>query len=112
MGQENYLSALKYVDGVIGNSSSGLLEAPSFKIGTINIGDRQSGRLKATSVIDCIPKTESINTALKKMYSEVFQKKLKNTINPYGDGRSCEKIIDILSSSPIPTEIKKEFYDI
>ena len=55
MGQLNYLSSLQYVDFIIGNSSSGLLEAPSFKVGTINIGDRQKGRLKAQSVIDCLP---------------------------------------------------------
>ena len=112
MGQKNYLSSLQYVDCVIGNSSSGLLEAPTFKIGTINIGDRQSGRLKANSVIDCIPKTESINNALKKVYSKDFQMKLSNTINPYGNGKSCEKIIDVLTTSSIPKEVKKEFYDL
>ena len=61
MGQLNYISTLQYVDAVIGNSSSGLTEAPTFNIGTINIGDRQKGRLKADSVIDCLPKKESIN---------------------------------------------------
>ena len=56
LGLKRYLSALQYVDAVVGNSSSGLSEAPSFKIGTINIGDRQRGRMKAESVIDCNPK--------------------------------------------------------
>mgnify|MGYP000105766599 CR=1 FL=1 len=60
MGQLNYLSALKFMDAIVGNSSSGLIEAPSFKIGTINIGDRQNGRIKAKSVIDCSPNKKSI----------------------------------------------------
>ena len=68
LGQLRYLSALQYVDAVVGNSSSGLLEAPSFKIGTINIGDRQKGRIKASSVIDCEPKKNSISTALTELY--------------------------------------------
>ena len=67
MGQLLYLSTLKYVDGVIGNSSSGLLEVPSFKIGTINIGDRQKGRIKADSVIDCGIESVSIQKAIKKL---------------------------------------------
>ena len=66
MGQLNYLSALKQVDLIIGNSSSGLLEAPSFKIGTINIGDRQNGRIKAKSVIDCPPDKKNIKKSIKK----------------------------------------------
>ena len=53
MGSKNYLSTLRYVDGVVGNSSSGLVEVPSFNIGTVNIGDRQTGRMKSKSVVDC-----------------------------------------------------------
>ena len=73
MGALNYLSALQFVDVVVGNSSSGLLEAPSFKIGSINIGDRQKGRIKAESVIDCLPDKKSINKAIKKIYSNEFR---------------------------------------
>ena len=69
MGHLNYLSTIQFVDGVVGNSSSGLMEAPTFKIGTINIGERQSGRLKAESVIDCKPLKRSIMLALRKLYS-------------------------------------------
>ena len=65
LGRLRYLSALKYVDAVIGNSSSGIIEAPSFKLATINIGDRQNGRVKASSIIDCLPKKEDITKALK-----------------------------------------------
>ena len=77
MGHLNYFSALQFVDGVIGNSSGGLSEVPSFKIGTVNIGDRQKGRLKADSVIDCEPNRRSIKMAIDKLYSADFQKKLK-----------------------------------
>ena len=69
LGQLRYLSCIKHVDGVVGNSSSGLAEVPTFKKGTINIGDRQCGRIKATSVIDCKPTRESIYKALTKLYS-------------------------------------------
>ena len=80
LGQLNYLSLLQYVDGVVGNSSSGLLEVPTYKIGTINIGDRQQGRVKAKSVIDCANSIADINKAFNKLYSLDFQKNLK-TLN-------------------------------
>ena len=112
MGQLNYISTLQYVDAVIGNSSSGLTEAPTFNIGTINIGDRQKGRLKADSVIDCLPKKESINNAIKKLYSKSFQKRLTFVKNPYGDGDATGKIMKILTNNPMPNDIKKVFYDL
>ena len=112
MGHINYLSTLQFVDGVIGNSSSGIAEAPSFKIGTINIGDRQKGRLKADSVIDCKPTEDSIKAAIEKLYENDFQKKLKDINNPYGEGMATEKILDILANNPIPSEPKKEFYNL
>lgn len=112
MGQLNYLSALQFVDAVLGNSSSGFTEAPTFKIGTINIGDRQKGRLKADSVIDCAPERESIQKAIYKLYSPDFQGKLKNTVNPYGNGRATDKIVEILKNHPIPKAPKKVFYDL
>ena len=112
MGHRNYLSALQFVDGVVGNSSSGLAEAPSFRIGTINIGERQSGRLKAESVIDCKPLKRSIMLALKKLYSEEFQKKLKKVVNPYDNGSALEKIFEVLRSKNIPSNTMKSFYDL
>ena len=108
----NYLSALQFVDGVVGNSSSGLMEAPTFNIGTINIGDRQKGRLKAKSVINCEPTKESIQNAVDTLYSENFQKMLQSVVNPYGEGGSTEKIMDILKNEPLPEETKKGFYDL
>jgi UDP-hydrolysing UDP-N-acetyl-D-glucosamine 2-epimerase len=111
MGQLLYLSTMKYVDAVVGNSSSGIIEAPSFKIGTINVGDRQKGRIKAQSIIDCEPIYEQIKNALKMLYSEEFQEKLKNVKNPYGDGEASTRILKILKNFNL-SEIKKEFYDL
>ena len=112
MGSLNYLSTLQYIDGVIGNSSSGLAEAPTFKIGTINIGDRQKGRLKAESIIDCEPTKKSIKLAIDKLYGHKFQKDIHSVQNPYGDGDAIEKIMSILSNKPIPEDMKKDFYDL
>jgi len=112
LGQLRYLSAMQFVDGIVGNSSSGLAEAPTFKIGTINIGDRQRGRIKADSVIDCEPSKESIIAAIKKFYSMEFQDKLKNVKNPYGEGGAVEKIKKILKETDLSDILKKQFYDI
>lgn len=112
LGQLRYLSALQFVDAVVGNSSSGLAEAPSFKIGTINIGDRQKGRLKAESVIDCEPKQESILSAFDALYSKSFQEHLKNIDNPYGDGMASKKIINILKTINLSNILKKSFYNL
>jgi len=112
MGNLNYLSTLQFVDGVIGNSSSGLAETPTFKIGTINIGDRQKGRLKAKSVIDCMPSKTSIKKAIDTLYSEDFQKVFPSVKNPYGEGGATEKIMNILLNEPMPEDIKKKFYDL
>jgi len=112
MGSLNYLSTLQFVDGIVGNSSSGLIEAPSFKKGTVNIGDRQKGRLKAKSVIDCKPTKISIKKAIEKLYSKEFQYHLLSVKNPYGEGGTIEKILNVLLSEKIPKENKKEFYDL
>ena len=112
LGQLRYLSALQYVDAVVGNSSSGLLEAPSFKIGTINIGDRQKGRIKAKSVVDCLPNKKSIKKAFKKVYSKKFQNILKDVNNPYGDENASKKITKVLKSVKLENTLKKIFFNI
>ena len=112
MGQLNYLSALKYVDVVIGNSSSGLLEAPSFKIVTIDIGDRQKGRIKAASVISCLPTQDSISGALDKAFSKDFQCIINEVENPYGDGGASKNIVELIHSFPMDGILKKEFYNL
>jgi GDP/UDP-N,N'-diacetylbacillosamine 2-epimerase (hydrolysing) len=111
LGQLRYLSALQYVNAMVGNSSSGLLEAPSFKIGTINIGDRQKGRKKANSIIDCEPNKKSIKKAFKKLYFLEFQNSLVNVKNPYGDGCSSQKIIKEIKKVDLNI-LKKSFYDL
>jgi len=112
LGQLRYLSALKHVDAVVGNSSSGLIEAPSFKIGTINIGDRQKGRIKAKSVIDSLPIKKNLIKSFKKIYSSKFQKILNSVKNPYDKGSTSKKIIKVLKNAKIRNILKKTFYDI
>ncbi|MCT7516375.1 UDP-N-acetylglucosamine 2-epimerase [Aliarcobacter cryaerophilus] len=112
LGQLRYLSALQYVDAVVGNSSSGLAEAPSFRIGTINIGDRQKGRIKASSVIDCEANKNSIVKAFEKLYSKEFQNSLINVKNPYGDGCASKRIVEILKNVDLKNILKKSFYDL
>lgn len=112
LGQLRYLSALQYVDAMVGNSSSGLAEAPSFKIGIINIGDRQKGRIKADSVIDCEPLKISITQAFEKLYSKKFKEMLESTKNPYGDGCASMKIIEEIKKINLDEILKKSFYDI
>jgi GDP/UDP-N,N'-diacetylbacillosamine 2-epimerase (hydrolysing) len=111
MGQLNYLSALQFMDAVVGNSSSGLIEAPSFKIGTINIGDRQRGRIKVPSVISCLPKKNDIDSAFNKMYSREFQNTLDKVENAYGNGGASKEIVNIIKSVDLHDIIKKPFYD-
>jgi len=112
LGQLRYFSAMKHVDGVVGNSSSGLIEAPSFKIGTVNIGDRQGGRINAESVINCSPSIVDIQFAFRKLFSQSFNKQLQQVVNPYGNGESLSKILDVIRSYPLKYILKKKFYDI
>jgi GDP/UDP-N,N'-diacetylbacillosamine 2-epimerase (hydrolysing) len=112
MGHLNYLSTLQYVDGVVGNSSSGLTEAPTFKIGTVNIGDRQKGRLKAQSVINCEQTKGSIEKAIGKLFSKDFRDMLPTVENPYGEGDASGKILDVLEKTPLPQALKKAFYNL
>lgn len=96
LGQLKYFSVMKLVNAVIGNSSSGIIEAPSFAVGTINIGDRQAGRIKAESIIDCRCDKESILIALGKVFSWNFQSKLQNIYNPYEKVDTAQKIYEII----------------
>ena len=111
LGQLRYLSCIAYVDGVVGNSSSGLTEVPSFSKGTINIGDRQRGRLQAASVINSAPTRQSIAAALERLYESDFQASLSQVRNPYGQGDASEKIIAAVKSVALDDVLKKCFYD-
>ena len=112
MGHLNYLSTLQFMDGVVGNSSSGLTEAPTYKIGTVNIGDRQKGRLKAESVIDCEPRKYSIKKAIEKLYSDDFQSRLNSVENLYGNGHASDRILEIFRTKKLAGRIKKSFYNL
>ena len=112
LGQQRYLSCIAQVDGVVGNSSSGLAEVPSFKKGTINIGDRQLGRLQASSVINCLPERQHIRAAIKTLYSEDFASSLSETSNHYGEGGASLKIVNILRDVSLFDVIQKSFYDL
>jgi UDP-N-acetylglucosamine 2-epimerase (non-hydrolysing)/GDP/UDP-N,N'-diacetylbacillosamine 2-epimerase (hydrolysing) len=109
MGQLRYLSTIAHVDAVVGNSSSGLYEIPSFKKPTVNIGDRQKGRLQASSVINCKPESGDIERAIR----ESFTKDCSQAVNPYGDGESTRKILTVLKAIPdYGSLLKKHFYDL
>ena len=112
LGQLRYLSCLRHFNGVIGNSSSGLLEVPSFRIATINIGDRQKGRLKASSVIDCEPYADSILNAIQTSFSAEFKQHLLSCVNPYGTGGASKSIVAILEELSFRNLHKKSFYDL
>lgn len=114
MGVLYYLSAMKYCEMVIGNSSSGIIETPSFKKPTINIGDRQKGRICAKSVISCEPEKHAIIKSINKAMSQQFLQEIANQVNPYGNGNTSEKIVavikDFLDNDKI--NLKKSFYDV
>lgn len=112
LGAIRYLSAVKYACMVIGNSSSGLIEVPSFRIPTINIGDRQKGRLKAASVIDCIPDADNISKAITYARTKEFLEISREVRNPYGDGNTSKKIVEaVVSMMSSKIDLKKKFYD-
>lgn len=114
LGVKRYLSAIKYASFVLGNSSSGLIEAPSFKIPTINVGNRQKGRIRGDSVIDCAADRESIIKAVGYAMTETFQKKIADSINPYGDGKTSEKVVQIIKEQLLESNInlQKKFYNV
>jgi len=112
LGNLRYLSCISHVDGVVGNSSSGLIEVPSLNKGTINIGDRQLGRLQADSVINCDPTCQSITNALGVLYSKKFQSMITNVVNPYGTKGASDRVFRILKKVSISKIVKKKFYDL
>lgn len=112
LGQRRYLSCVAQVDGVVGNSSSGVLEVPALGKGTINIGDRQRGRLQPSSVINCPPDRSAIRTALDRLYSPDFQAGLTHIRNPYGAAGASTRIIDVLKRADLSGITRKRFHDL
>lgn len=111
LGQVRYLSCMRHCDGVVGNSSSALIEAPSLGKGSVNIGDRQKGRLRASSVIDCEPAVAAIRAALHRLYSTDFAQRLPHTVNPYGTGGASERILQTLRTISLDRIVVKQFYN-
>jgi len=112
LGQLRYLSLMKYCEVVIGNSSSGLIETPTFKVPTVNIGNRQKGRINGETVLNCDESVDSIKKALNIALSGDFIESCKFSENPYGKGDSSEKIVEKLINFPLKGIISKKFNDL
>ncbi len=110
LGQKRYLSLLKYADIMLGNSSSGIIEAPSFRLPVVNIGDRQKGRLRAENIID-IPecKKDKIVNAIRRAVSKEFRDSLRGLKNQYGNGDASKRIVDVLKKVSLEKILKKQF---
>jgi GDP/UDP-N,N'-diacetylbacillosamine 2-epimerase (hydrolysing) len=112
LGAKRYLSVMACVDGVIGNSSSGLLEAPSLRVGTVNIGDRQRGRIQAKSVISCEPNQRAIKNAIEKLLSFEFKRSLLKVKSPFGVGCASNQIVDYVAKIDLTHVKVKRFFDL
>ncbi|VFR55280.1 UDP-N-acetylglucosamine 2-epimerase [plant metagenome] len=110
LGFKRYLSALAHADAVVGNSSSGIIEAPSLGVPTVNIGVRQQGRLAAKSVVNCGTAAQEIEQATRKVISPDFPHKGPGVVNPYGQGNAAEQVVSILRSKTFSS--MKYFHDL
>ncbi|MDD4566013.1 MAG: UDP-N-acetylglucosamine 2-epimerase [Eubacteriales bacterium] len=114
LGMKRYLSALSHAAMAIGNSSSGIIEVPSFGIPTVNIGDRQKGRLQAESILNTLPDSGEITAAIKKSNDPVFRSFCKNVKNLYGNGNASNEMLSVMKKFLFSSDInmKKKFYDV
>lgn len=113
LGSHRYLGLLKIADVMVGNSSSGIIEAPSFRLPVVNVGDRQRGRVRAENVIDCGVELQEIVFALDQALNSGFKESLENLINPYGNGHTSSKIVTTLRNIRLGEQLlKKEFKDL
>ena len=112
LGLQRYLSAMKICAAVIGNSSSGILEAPIFKVPTVNIGDRQKGRLRVKSILDCEADTNAISQAIETALTESFRHDIRDLIHPSEQADTAQKIVRMLATVDLQGIIKKSFHDI
>ena len=112
LGQMKYISTLHYISAVVGNSSSGIIETPTFKVPTVNIGDREKGRVLASNVITCKQSIKAIRSAIEKVLSGEFKDSIKDMINPYDRGETAKNIAKTLREYEIPSTTKKEFHDL
>jgi len=111
LGQQNYLSLMRVADAVVGNSSSGLIEAPAFRVPTVNIGSRQDGRLKAASVADCAEDQAAIAAALARVLDPAFRTALPAELSLYGMGDASRRIKQVLAEVPLDGLLVKRFHD-
>jgi UDP-hydrolysing UDP-N-acetyl-D-glucosamine 2-epimerase len=111
LGQQRYLSLMGMAEAVVGNSSSGIIEAPSLRVPTVNIGTRQQGRVRAASVIDCATDRDSIASALSTALSPAFRSSLAGIPNPYGDGKAAPRIAESLAGADLGSLAVKSFRD-
>lgn len=112
LGQLRYFSLIAQVDAVVGNSSSGIIEVPSLKKATVNIGNRQKGRIRAKSVIDCEPNRNDIMKALMAVRDPAYQQKLASSVNPYDMGGASEAIVRVIEKLNTASLMRKQFFDI
>ena len=114
LGIRKYLSLMKYAEFLLGNSSSGIIEAPVFQVPTINIGDRQRGRLQSKSIINCKTDSNSIAAAIQTAMSDEYKSMCKNVISPYGSGNTgkqiAHKVMEVIWDGTI--DLKKKFFDL
>jgi GDP/UDP-N,N'-diacetylbacillosamine 2-epimerase (hydrolysing) len=112
LGLVRYLSAMRIAAAVVGNSSSGILEAPSFKVPTVNIGDRQKGRVRAQSVVDCEPDRNSIKMALDSVLDSKFRETLADMNSPFERPNTAATIVEVIASAKLEGLLKKPFYNL
>ena len=112
LGQEKYISTLNYIGSVVGNSSSGIIETASVPVATVDIGQRESGRIKPENIISCQSDTESIRRAIKESLTAQFRESLKNVVNPYSRKGTTSSICKILEDTEIKDNTMKDFYDL
>ena len=111
LGQRLYLGAMRECVAVVGNSSSGIIEAPAMKVPSVNIGNRQKGRLRAASIIDCAEDAVAIRAALSRAISPDFRAAARGVRSPYGEGGAAERIVAVLRDYPLTGLLDKSFYD-
>jgi UDP-hydrolysing UDP-N-acetyl-D-glucosamine 2-epimerase len=113
LGTQGYFTALKHARAMVGNSSSGIIEAPSFELPVVNIGTRQDGRIRAANVIDVGYERDAILAGIRQATSKEFRESLRGLVNPYGDGHAAARIVDKLKAVPLDDAlIIKKFHDI
>lgn len=112
LGKLNYLSLIRHANVVVGNSSSGIAEAPALQTATVNIGSRQEGRPRADSVIDCGETTAEVRTAIERALSDEMRERARYARSPYGDGTASERIVKVLKKTDLESLIPKGFFDL